>query len=640
MDFKPIPDRPPTAKRVLKGVAALTQLSIVLGLFVLAVTNRRHETGFGSGKKLTKLSAYVDSHAVHSTLVVSYKNKYSERDGLVGRHLEWLEGNYLAEPLLPTELYLVDYDPNKQYQWEVWSVSDDEEEDIHHPDAIYYGHSFRETWDEVGQKLVIVNEYTTTEQGDRWLSDTAAGILYIRYVRREIRALMEEDRETLLDAMALHWQVGDKEGQELYGDRYRSMETLLMYHLQQAGAFDCDHYHDGYGFLTQHGAITLLFEQSLQAVNPALALPYWDYIQDMELFQKAGEGFRGFTNGPLFTAEYFGSTDVDNHIADGRWAGLRIPTVDDVDPENVLLQGLPHNSYGALRAPWSNNADPMVVRAAELCGADPAVNPDGPSTCSALAELQAQPDLGSWLALASYAPHGPVHIMTGGMLQCQEVWDALYPLGWDRATVDYYKGFHFGFHKNAYRYGVLSCEDVCYCPEFETYMRDEKALGAMLKQMGVELVDGYSDYTLDQRKAIANAICNSGAVNGDNLQASSSFTPEFWPIHGLIERAYQLKMMNSFEDDVWLWEEGTASWALTQQNCTGHFPNNVVLHRGDDTSTLTPDTLVLGGVERTTTNQELMEMLDPQSSALPYIYDSLVFDSCGGYEELSPAYSW
>ena len=36
----------------------------------------------------------------------------------------------------------------------------------------------------------------------------------------------------------------------------------------QAGNSDCDHMHDGLGFLTNHGAQTVQFEQALQSINP------------------------------------------------------------------------------------------------------------------------------------------------------------------------------------------------------------------------------------------------------------------------------------------------------------------------------------------------------------------------------------
>jgi hypothetical protein len=59
--------------------------------------------------------------------------------------------------------------------------------------------------------------------------------------------------------------------------RYVDLGTMAMDHNTLAGNSDCDHMHDGLGFLTNHGAQTVQFEQALQAVNPRVSVPYWDY---------------------------------------------------------------------------------------------------------------------------------------------------------------------------------------------------------------------------------------------------------------------------------------------------------------------------------------------------------------------------
>lgn len=81
------------------------------------------------------------------------------------------------------------------------------------------------------------------------------------------------------------------------------------------------------------------------------------------------------------TSEFFGSTDPGTgRIADGRWANLEIPTLDDqffidhgVDPDHTffpveeeewLKSRDAHLSspYGLLRAPWNYNPDPYTIR--------------------------------------------------------------------------------------------------------------------------------------------------------------------------------------------------------------------------------------------------------------------------------------
>ena len=69
-------------------------------------------------------------------------------------------------------------------------------------------------------------------------------------------------------------------GRRMYGDKYYSMEYLNQIHTSFAGASDCDHMHEGRGFLTSHAALTLMFEQALQAVDPSVAVAYWDFTID------------------------------------------------------------------------------------------------------------------------------------------------------------------------------------------------------------------------------------------------------------------------------------------------------------------------------------------------------------------------
>jgi hypothetical protein len=101
--------------------------------------------------------------------------------------------------------------------------------------------------------------------------------LAVKYVRREFRSLNNGDKETFINTLRLLYSLNNTIGKALYGNKYESAESLLYYHLNGAGRTDCDHWHDGAGFITKHLAFTLLAEQSLQAVNPTISMPYWEY---------------------------------------------------------------------------------------------------------------------------------------------------------------------------------------------------------------------------------------------------------------------------------------------------------------------------------------------------------------------------
>jgi len=71
---------------------------------------------------------------------------------------------------------------------------------------------------------------------------TSEGKLLCLYVRREIRDLSDDDLTKTMDAMYEMWVTTDEDGQEKYGDNYKSAKYLLEYHFfnaawQDAGEF-------------------------------------------------------------------------------------------------------------------------------------------------------------------------------------------------------------------------------------------------------------------------------------------------------------------------------------------------------------------------------------------------------------------
>lgn len=67
--------------------------------------------------------------------------------------------------------------------------------------------------------------------------------VYCKYVRRELRGLLGEDRDLFLDAMATLWSTTTEEGQKMYGPRYQGIEYFAGYHLVMSSDPTCDHMH-------------------------------------------------------------------------------------------------------------------------------------------------------------------------------------------------------------------------------------------------------------------------------------------------------------------------------------------------------------------------------------------------------------
>lgn len=106
--------------------------------------------------------------------------------------------------------------------------------------------------------------------------------VWVKYVRREISTLTDSDREAFLNAFHKLWVVSTTMGQLLYGDRYKSVNYFATLHNDGGGNSVCDEFHGGLGFLNNHMFLSAYLEQSLQMVDPAVALHYMDYTKYFE----------------------------------------------------------------------------------------------------------------------------------------------------------------------------------------------------------------------------------------------------------------------------------------------------------------------------------------------------------------------
>ena len=78
-------------------------------------------------------------------------------------------------------------------------------------------------------------------------------------------------------------------------------------------------FHDGLGFLTNHGLLSNTFEFSLQQVNPKLTLPYWDFTIESSstgaaAFKDLDDVFGSTIKTPLFQDSWFGTTDPETNM--------------------------------------------------------------------------------------------------------------------------------------------------------------------------------------------------------------------------------------------------------------------------------------------------------------------------------------
>ena len=192
-----------------------------------------------------------------------------------------------------------------------------------------------------------------------WAVDDATGEetqsvedkVWVKYVRRELRALDDADRDAYFSALEAVFKTPCDDGKKMYGDRFECIDTFTAVHQGLAGDPYCDHAHDGYGFLTTHMALSMWFERALQSVQPRVTLPYWDYTIEMHSVVMAGGDISVWRQSEVWSADWFGTAQPSGHVVDsGRFAYQPVITHGN-GAKNLTFT----NSYGMMRAPWNNN---------------------------------------------------------------------------------------------------------------------------------------------------------------------------------------------------------------------------------------------------------------------------------------------
>lgn len=190
----------------------------------------------------------------------------------------------------------------------------------------------------------------------------------IKYVRREIRTLINQDREAFFQAVAIMQRVPTQVGKKLYGRNYRSKDFFNRIHLYYGGSKSCDHWHQGPGFVTSHVTFSLMFEQSLQAINPSVTLPYWDFTLESTFYSPST-----FRDSGVFSPDWFGDATCNNSLhtpTEGRFS--YVPVMQNAHNFSSIV-----SPYGMLRSPWNADPTPYMTRSALIYGMANNLKPSG-----------------------------------------------------------------------------------------------------------------------------------------------------------------------------------------------------------------------------------------------------------------------
>lgn len=541
---------------------------LVIGAFAisaaaLAVTNVRH---------LTK-SSLTDLHvsSLCDSMTITASNEY----GVFSAPYPFLQnGELLLEPYRETSIAIGGMDDSVLSQYEFSWVIDTE---------VYKGSAITVTMGTPMKLNVSVSVWDT----DRNFVCETERLAYVKYVKRELRTLTVKDRDKVLDASYKLWVYNETQGRELFGDLYTPLQTFVEEHSLASNDILCDQYHEGTGFLTHHLAMALSFEASIRAVDPSVTMPYWDFTVEGEaVHQKGGVPSDVQALVPFFSADWFGSTDENNHIADGRWAHAAMPTTDD--------PALTHNSYGYIRSYWNNNNDPEISRSLfNTCGVEPAHKTI--PNCKIHYTVLDSEDLGAFQTLSPGDGHGPLHVQTGGVWGgCTQAFANLTAKWADLLNADVTEeeieaaglnpqkffnkwgtsgqrmlmldtavlGEYFHIYRSLWRSHTCAADKMSgylVCPEscsLDTPFEEcsckvdalvngdtttDNLLGCVLNEDNqVFFKAAFPDEFIDDLVTMA---ATASVLEGEMVESASTADPLFWYIHPVIERLLQAKRL-------------------------------------------------------------------------------------------------
>ena len=499
------------------------------------------------------------------------------------------------------------------------------------------------------------DEYTITVKqynpfNGEYTGRTSEGKLLCMYVRREFRALTDDDLTKTMDAMYTMWTTLEEDGKLIYGDNYHDYIYLLEYHYFNAAWKDADHVHEGNGFLAQHIKMTNIFEKAMQAVEPSISLPYWDYtietaygisVWESPMFQENTFGSLSLPNNLTWGWLYESNSIDDGRIPDGRWT-------DVMSDENTKYDEL-YSAYGYMRAPWNINPSKYITRYVS-------VDKDLPK-CDSHYKMLEYSEIEDFLQQIPYAPHASTHGVVGGVFGCDamnELREKGYIIDID-GQLNLCKNWIF-YLKELYRADVLypptDCSNTDENGEYSIekddisckYECSQERMGVLSLMLEHSILNSdYDCVPVDDMPdggwdAWIEFICQgdgSKVFGGDHLESASPADPSFWPIHPTTERLLQVKYMSGgFTTDEWpsdasneyvcnkvsCYNSATNDFDISDECCYGHFQYDQMYDatNNDRTTKVGP------------TNNDIHEWTNPTKSyyAMPYIYDGFTWDHC------------
>ena len=232
---------------------------VIGGIIVIATV-----AFIGLSFRSPSFSIYSSKGSLSEVMNIEVTNEYGDYMSQLFDY-PFLEHALLLEPYRKTTFTITNSESDCDYDW---SLTGDEFQAEGTSDS----GAFESMAEKPGKYLLAINE-TCSSSITRELEQD----VYVKYIRRELTSLTIKDREDFLDAFHTLWTTSTVDGQALYGERYKSAHYFATIHNDAGGNPLCDQFHGDVGFANNHLFLGQYLEQSLQLVNPKVALNYMDY---------------------------------------------------------------------------------------------------------------------------------------------------------------------------------------------------------------------------------------------------------------------------------------------------------------------------------------------------------------------------
>jgi hypothetical protein len=546
-------------------------------------------------------------------LTFALSNEYTDANGPTAARYPWLaDGSILlAEPFKPHTLAVGSSgDDNLEYAWTLTAPVGSPVADV-----ALSGASAVHVFDFPGTWQLSLEEKTKANQK---VKRSVSATVMVKYVRREIRQLTDDDREKFFSTMEVAMNTPTDSGRELYGPRYKSVEDFAKLHNELSGHRTCDHMHGGLGFLPQHAAMTYDFELSLQSVDPSVSMVYWDYTIESHHMSTTTGHINAWYDSIVFDDAWWGPVGSDatkTEVSTGRFAYHKIASLKNES-------GATTNAYGLMRSPWNQNNNPYLTRHSKSYGFS--LSTSIVPTCDDFYTQMGQKIWSGFGASAQYAPHGSLHILIGGvwgadfMEKLVTEWGYPYVQAQPLATLTLARIWrkHWMECPGYCSSDTPAANCTCSCTHLERWQEEghhteHKMIVNMYPSVArspdfLTSSDG-TDMTDSMLRLFCSDYSSIAPQIGDFMESASPSDPIFWPTHPTLDRMWQWRMINGMDDMSW-----------TSTSCWGHNEEDVtVWHEDFDSEN-----------DKRYTNADLMVLFDPTNSSVPYVYADFEWSHC------------